>query len=138
MSRIFVGAQIVPRPAVEGAVTYTRNEVGHEIIAEIVALIGRAPEVARQRVHGEPNAVSQPTCEHSPIPARWVEHEHGRAIGLVAPRAPQTMLRLPTRDRGGTAFAHPLPMIRCRSDRDEHLAAVLGENDVARNMAAVR
>src|SRR5215471_13175567 len=111
MSRIFVGTQIVPRPTVESAVTHTRNEIGDEIIAEIVALVGRAPEVARQRVHGEPNAVSQPTCEHSPIPARRVEYEHGRAIGLVAPRAPQTMLRFPTRDRGGTAFAHPLPII---------------------------
>src|SRR5262249_59969228 len=95
-SGIVVGTQIVPRPAVESAVTHTRNEVWHEIVAEIIALVGRAPEVARQRVHGEPNAVSQPTCEHSPIPARRVEHEHGRAIGLVAPRAPQTMLPLPT------------------------------------------
>src|SRR5215468_8984642 len=111
MSRIFIGAQIVPGPAVESAVSHARNEVGDEIVAEIVALVGRAPEVARQRVHGEPNAVSQPTCEHSLIPARRVEHEHGRAIGLVAPRAPQTMLRLPTRDRGGTAFAHPFPVI---------------------------
>src|SRR5215831_13577151 len=103
MSRIFVGTQIVPRPAVESTVTHTRNEVGDQIVAEIIALVGRAPEIARQRVHSEPNAVSQPTCEHSPIPARPVEHKHGRAIGLVAPRAPQTMLRLPTRDRGGTA-----------------------------------
>src|SRR5262245_11382872 len=138
MSRIFVGAILVPRPAIESAVTHTRNEVGYEVVAEIVALVVRAPQVSRQWVHGEPNAVSQPACEHSPIPARRVEHEDGRAIGLVAPRAPQTMLRFPTRDRGGTAFAHPLPVIRCRSDRDEHLAAVLGENDVARNMAAVR
>src|SRR5262245_65065839 len=81
MSRIFVGAQIVPRPAVEGAVTHTRNEVGHEIVAEIVALIGRAPEVARQRVHGKANAVSQPACGHSPITALRVEHEDSRAIG---------------------------------------------------------
>src|SRR5262249_35463535 len=70
------GAQIVPGPAVESAVTHARNEVGDEIVAEIIALVSRAPEVARQRVHGEPNAVSQPTCEHSPIPARRVEHEH--------------------------------------------------------------
>jgi hypothetical protein len=40
-----------------------------------------------QRVHGEPNAVSQPACEHSPILAIRVEHEYGRPIGLVAPRA---------------------------------------------------
>src|SRR5262249_37320290 len=111
MSRIFIGAQIVPGPAVESAVTHARNEVGDEIVAEIVALVGRAPAVARQRVPGDPAAVSPPACEPSPIPARRIEHEDSRAIGLVAPRAPQTMLRLPTRDRGGTAFAHPLPVI---------------------------
>src|SRR5215469_9093264 len=77
MSRIFVRAQIVPRPAVESAVTHTRNEVGDEIVAEIVALVGRAPEVAGQRVHGEANAISQPTCEHPPIPTLRVEDEHG-------------------------------------------------------------
>src|SRR5262249_1161014 len=109
MSRIFVGAQIVPRPAVESAVTHARNEVRPEIVARTVALVVRAPQVSRQGVHGKPNAVSQPAREYSPIPARRVKHEHGRAIGLVAPRAPQTMLRLPTCDRGGIAFAHPLP-----------------------------
>src|SRR6266852_5421025 len=99
MSRIFVGAQIVPGPAVESAVTHTRNEVGDEIVAEIVALVGRAPEIARQRVHGEPDAVSQPACEHPPIPALRVKHKYGRAIGLVAPGAAQTMLGFPTCDR---------------------------------------
>jgi hypothetical protein len=43
MSRIFVGAQIVPRPAVESAVAHTRNEVRDEIVAEIAALVGLAP-----------------------------------------------------------------------------------------------
>src|SRR5713101_9532068 len=127
MSRIFIGAQIVPGPAVESAVTHARNEVGDEIVAEIVALVGRAPEVAGQLVHGEPDAVSQPAREHSLIPALRVKHEYGRAIGLVAPRAAQTMLRFPTCDRSGIAFAYALPIIRCRSDRDEHLAAVFGE-----------
>jgi hypothetical protein len=45
------------------------------------------------------------------------------------------MRRFPTRDCGGIAFAHPLSGIRVRPDRDEHLAAVLGEDDVARNVA---
>src|SRR5260370_18830766 len=102
MSWVFVGAQIVPGPAVESAVMYTRDEVGDEIVAEVVALVGRAPEVAGQRVHGESNAVSQPACEHSPISALRVA-EHGRAIGLFAPRAAQAMLCFPTCDRGSIA-----------------------------------
>jgi hypothetical protein len=35
-----------------------------------------------------------------------------------APRAAQTMLRFPTCDRGGIAFAHPLAVIRGGPDRD--------------------
>src|SRR5262249_7532821 len=95
MSRIFVGAHVVPRPAVESAVTHTRNEVGDEIVAEIVALVRRAPDIAGQWVHGKPNAISQPACVHPPIPAPRVEDEHGRAIGLVPPCAPSALLRFP-------------------------------------------
>src|SRR5262245_55678942 len=60
MSRIFVGAQIVPRPAVESAVTHARNEVGHEIVAEIVALVVRAPQVSRQRCTASPTQFRNP------------------------------------------------------------------------------
>src|SRR6516165_4092857 len=127
MTRIFVRADIVPRPSVESAVAHARDEVG----AEIVALVGRASEIAGHRMHGEANAVSQTACEYSPIPALRIEHEHGRAIGLAAPRSPQTMLRFPTCDRGGIALAHPFAVVRCRADRDEHLAAILGESNVA-------
>src|SRR5262249_8557842 len=137
MTRIFVRADIVPRPSVESAVPYARDEVGNEIVTQIVARVGRAPEIARHRMHGEANAVSQPTCEYSPIPALGIEHEHCRAIALVAPRGPQTMLRFPTCDRGGIALAHPFPVIRCGADRDEDLAAILGESNVARNVSAL-
>src|SRR4051812_10012105 len=111
MSRIFIGAQIVPRPAEESAITHPRNKVGNEIVAKTVALVGRAPEVASHRVYGEADAISHPACEHSPILALRVKHEYGRATGLVAPRAAQTMLRFPTCDGGSIAFAHPLPII---------------------------
>ena len=47
------------------------------------------------------------------------------------------MFRFPARDRGEIAFAHSLSIIRCRSDRDEHLAAILGKNNVARNVATL-
>src|SRR5229473_614987 len=60
MARIFVGAQIVPRPAVERAVAHARDEVRDEVVAKIVALVGRAPEVARLRMHGEPDAPPRP------------------------------------------------------------------------------
>jgi len=62
---------------------HTRHEVGDEIVAEIVALVGRAPEVAGQWVHGESDAVSQPACEHSPIPALGVEQPPIAALGTA-------------------------------------------------------
>jgi hypothetical protein len=113
MSRIFVGAQIIPGPAVERAVTHARNEVGDEIVAEAIALVGRAPDIAGQWVHGESNAVSQSAREHSSIAALRIKYEYGRAMSLIAPRTAQAMLSIPTRDRGDIAFAHPFPIIRC-------------------------
>src|SRR2546423_6415740 len=65
VARVFVGAKIVPGPAVEGAIAHARHEVGHKIVAETVALVGRAPEIAALRVHGEPHAVAQPAGEHA-------------------------------------------------------------------------
>jgi len=61
----------------------------------------------------------------------------GRAVGLVAPGTAQAMLRLPARDRRGVALSHPLAGIRGGADGDEHLPAVLGESDVARNVASL-
>src|SRR5262249_18026140 len=122
MTRIFVRADIVPRPSVESAVAHARDEVGDESGAEIVAVVERAPGIAGDRMHGEANAVSQTACEYSSIPGLRIEHEHGRAIGLAAPRSPQTMLRFPACDRGGIALAHTFAVVRCRADRDEHLA----------------
>src|SRR5258708_31408147 len=116
-ARIFVGAQIVPRPAVERAVAYERDEVRDEVVAKIVALVGRAPDVARLRMHGEPDAVPQPGGEHAPISSARIEDEHSRAIGVRAPGAAETVRRLPACDRGGIAFTHALAVIRRRPDR---------------------
>jgi hypothetical protein len=108
---VFVGAEIVPGPAVERPVAHARHEIGHEIVAEIVALVGRAPEVAVLRVHGKAHTVAQPAGEYAPIAALGIEHEHGRAVGLVAPGAAQAMLRFPPRDRRGVALSHPLTSV---------------------------
>src|SRR5258705_9387375 len=137
MARIFVGAQIVPRPAVERAVAHARDEVRDEVVAKIVALVGGAPEVAGLRMHGEPDAVPEPGCEHAPISSVRIEDEHSRAIGVRALGAAETVRRLPARDRGGIAFTHALAVIRRRSDRDEHLPAIGRKTDVARNVAAL-
>src|SRR5262249_62107123 len=86
---------------------------------------------------GAPKPIPHPLCDPPPIPALRVEYEHGCAIGLVTPCAPQTVLRFPTRDRGRVALPHPLPVIRGGPNRDEHLATVHGENNVPRDVPAL-
>jgi hypothetical protein len=49
MSRIFVGAQIVPRPAVESAVTHTRNELDVRAAARVLGLQLHAVDASTER-----------------------------------------------------------------------------------------
>src|SRR3984893_16815172 len=44
MVRILVGADVKPRPAVEGALAHARDEIRHQVVAEAVALVRRAPQ----------------------------------------------------------------------------------------------
>src|SRR5712691_5325703 len=137
MVRIFMRPEVIPGPAEKAAVTHARDKVGHEVVAERVALVGRAPEIASQRVYGETHAVAKPACEHALASASGIERQHRGAIGLVAPRAAQAVLRLPARDRRHIAPAHALADIRRGADRNEHLPVVLGKRDVAGDMAAL-
>src|SRR5260370_42568669 len=108
MARIFCGAQIVPRPAVERAVAHARDEVRDEVVAKIVALVGRAPDVARLRMHAEPAAVPQPGGDHAPISSVRIEDEHSRALAVRAPGAADTVRRSPACARDATT-ASPAP-----------------------------
>jgi hypothetical protein len=47
------------------------------------------------------------------------------------------MLLFPAGNRGCVAFSYFLRDIRCRSDGNEHLPAVLREQDIARDVAAL-
>src|SRR4029077_1527220 len=41
--RIFIPADVIPRPAEEGAFAHPRDVIGRQVVAEVVALVGRAP-----------------------------------------------------------------------------------------------
>src|SRR5262249_15527669 len=43
VTRIFIAADVIPRPAKEGALAHTRDVIGRQIVAEVVTLVGRAP-----------------------------------------------------------------------------------------------
>src|SRR5262249_13582021 len=62
MLRIFIGADVVPGPAVERALAYARDIIGRHVVAQSVAFVGRAPQRAVRR-DGRADAVAQPGGE---------------------------------------------------------------------------
>src|SRR5215471_16193504 len=83
--RIFDGAKIIPRPAIKGAIMHARNKIGNKIVAELVALVDRTPDIAGLGMRGESNTITDSACVDPSIPATGVEHEYGCAIGLISP-----------------------------------------------------
>src|SRR4029079_7313465 len=75
-ARVFMRAEVIPGPSIERAVAHTRLVVRNEIVAEASALIGRAPKLSREWMHGKANAVSDAGCVCPPVAAIGVEHEH--------------------------------------------------------------
>ncbi len=130
-------ADIVPRPAIEPALAHPRDVIGRQIVAEPVALVGRAPEIAGLRLDGEADAVAQAGGEAAPIAAAGIENENVGAAILIAPARAEPMRRLPTTKLVRTFPRHALCDVRGRADRDEHALAVRREHDVARRMAAI-
>src|ERR1039458_4653115 len=57
-SRIFVLADIEPGPAVEAVFLNRRDVIGDEIVAQVVALVNRAPDFTRRRVNAQANRVA--------------------------------------------------------------------------------
>src|SRR5690349_23683996 len=57
MPRILMVADVEPWPAIERVFLYPRDIIGHEIVAEPVALVGGAPGRA-VRLHRKPDAIA--------------------------------------------------------------------------------
>src|ERR1035438_8860657 len=62
--RVFVAADIKPRPSIECIFADTAHEVGHQIITEAVALIGGAPRRAALRLDREADAIADSSGEY--------------------------------------------------------------------------
>src|SRR5438876_9966419 len=106
MTGIFVGADIEPRPAIEGALTHPGQIIGREVVAEAVALVDRAPEIAASRLCRHADAVAQTGREELLVLAVRCEGEHNGAALVGLPRRIDPAI-------GGVA---------ARADRDEHAA----------------
>src|ERR1700730_3294635 len=92
---IFVAADIEPRPAIKRIFADARHVVGHEVIAEAVALIGGAPGRADLRLDRQADAITDSGRKYFLILAIGVERQHRRAIGLVTPDRAHRMLAAP-------------------------------------------
>src|SRR6185503_7623408 len=126
-------------PAVEAAFAHARRVVGHEIVAERVTLVGRAPEIVGFGLHRERHAIADAGCEWLSGPVRaYVEHEHVCAVLLAAPSGADAVLAFPRLDLVCGFLRHVLCDVRQRADRDEHAAAVGREDEVARVVAFAR
>ena len=117
VARVLMAAGVIPGPAVEAAFLHVGDVVGRQVVAEQVALVGRAPEVAGLGLNRFADAVADAGGVDALAGAVGIEFEHVGAIdfaGIVV------------------GVIH----IRARADGDEHLLAVTREHDVARPMAA--
>src|ERR1035437_1760692 len=112
-----MAAHVVPRPAEESALGDAGDVVGDEVIAEVVALVDRAPELACGRIDGLAYAVTDA------VGVDLDELAFGRVfedIGAVE----LAWVRVRVVD------------VRAGAYGDEQVPAVFGEDDVARPMAA--
>ena len=81
--RVEVAAQIVPRPAEELALPHAGDVVGHEVVAEPVALVHGRPQLARARLDREADRVADAVRDDLPAGAVGGEGEHVGASGVV-------------------------------------------------------
>ena len=85
MARVFVRADIEPGSVVESAWPDTRDVIGNEVVAHLVAFVRGAPEIARRGMDRKADAVTQSGGKDASMSAVRVEGEDIRTIRLVAP-----------------------------------------------------
>src|SRR6202022_222234 len=93
--RILVVSEIPPGPPIERALLHAGDIVGNQIVAEAVALVRRAPELARGRVDGNAHAVAQAGGECLAPLALWIEDQDVGTALLVVPGRSEAVLCLP-------------------------------------------
>ncbi len=117
VARVLVAAHVPPRPAVEAAFLHVGDVVGDEVVAEAIALIGRAPQLAGDGVDGFADAVADAPGVDLDELAVGRELEDIGAVEFL---------------RVGVGVVD----VGVRADGGEELAAVFGEDQVAGPVAA--
>ena len=135
--RVLIVADVEPGPAVERALPHPRDVVRHQIVAEAVALVGRAIEIAGRGMNGEADAIADAggedaggSCRRDRTPARrrgrsrrpsWRRADVARSTTAIRP----ARLPMPSAD------------IAARADRNQHPPVVLAEDDVPGRVPAI-
>src|SRR5262249_61219199 len=104
--------------------------VGWNVVADRVALVCRAPQVAIG-ADCEPYAIANTGSVNAAVAAIGVERKHSGAIGLVAPRGAEWMLRRPCGELCRIKLSHPFASVGAWADRDEHRRSIRPEHDIA-------
>ena len=112
--RVLVGADVIPGPAVEAAFLDVGDVVGHQVVAQPVALVDRGPELAGLGMDRQADGVADARGEDPLVLAVGVEGQ----------------------DVGTPLFALVVADVRPRADRNEQRLAVRRELEVARPVAA--
>ena len=118
-ARVLVAAHVVPGPAVEAAFLDRGDVVGDEVVAEVVALVGGAPELAGGGIDGLADAVAD---------AGGVDLDELAFGGVLEDVGAVELLGM------GVGVVD----VGAGADGDEHVLAVFGEDDVAGPVAAAR
>ena len=116
-ARVLVPAHVIPRPAVEAAFLDRGDVVGDQVVAEVIALVGGAPELSGDWVDGLADAVADAVGIDLDELAFGGVLEHVGAVELLGV---------------GVRVIH----VGAGAHRDEHVLTVLGEDDVAGPVAA--
>src|SRR5258708_8856574 len=135
VSRVFVIADIVPRPAVERAFAPARNVVGHQIVPKTVALIGRAIDVPAYRMNRKTDAIADAAGKEARVFSLGIEHQHISAVGLASPGRAERMRVIPRRQSPWRA-SDPFLVIAGGAEPYQQPLAVAAKHDVSGHVSA--
>src|SRR5207302_8732922 len=114
---IGVAADVIPGPAVESSVLNVGDVIRRQIVAQVVALIDRAPKFASFRLHGNADRIANAPGKHAFSRSVRVEFQD---VGTVI--------------LGGIIIR--VVRIGAGADRDIYFLSIARERDVARPVAS--
>ncbi len=117
--RVLMTAHVVPRPAEESALRHAGHVVRNQVIAQVVPLIGGAPQLSRAGIDGFTHTVPDSVCIDLNELALRSELQHVRAVELTGV---------------GVRVIH----VGTGTHGDQHVPAVFAEDHVTGPVAASR